>query len=204
MKHYIITITLSNGDQVASTVESESSHEALGKLFATPKFQTFASGLDITRVECRHAASPSEANPTYIVQPSVREGHAVVTDTDHGITVSFQIGRLNATQKVTPLNESYSAAQLARFCRQMADWLQANRLDLVTDNADALRSWRLLRVGSRIAAERKRQGLTQAELAAMSDTPSGTVAKIERGEINASTAILGKIAAALGIELGIK
>lgn len=200
---YAITITLTGGDQIVATVEAESSTLALSRILEAEEFQKFAGTAQVERIEFKNVAAHEDA-PTYVVQPSHTEGAAVVTDTTHHVTVTFKIGRFNATQKVTALDDGYSAKQLAHIARQLGDWLQANRLDLVTTDADALRSWRLLRVGQTIAEERKRQGLTQAELANLADLPAGSLAKIERGETNSSTAILGKIAAALGIELGIK
>lgn len=201
---YIITVTLTGGDQVVATVGAESSSLALSRLLATPEAQRFIGSAAIERVECREVEKPSTTQPTYIVQPSRTEGMAVVTDTTHNVTVTFKIGRFNTTQKMTALDDRYSAKQLAHYARLLADWLQANRLDLVTTDADALRSWRLLKVGQTIAEARKAQGLTQQELANLADLPPNSLAKIERGETNSSTAILGKIAAALGIELGIK
>lgn len=201
---YIITVTLTGGDQVVATVGAKSSALALSRLLVTPEFQRFAGSAAIERVECHEVERPGATQSTYLVQPSRTEGMAVVTDTTHNVTVTFKIGRFNATQKVTALDGRYSAKQLAHYARLLADWLQTNRLDLVTTDADALRSWRLLKVGQTIAEARKSQGLTQQELASLADLPPNSLAKIERGETNSSTAILGKIAAALGIELGIK
>lgn len=203
MQHYTINITLSNGDQVSATVEAADSATAIKKVIAAPHFQRFVGSATVTHIDCRQVEPSEEQAPTYMVQPSRTEGRAVITDVTHGVTMTFAIGHLD-DQHITALDDQMSATDLAHWCRLMADWLQSNRLDLISTDADALRKWRLLRVGQTIAAARKKRGLTQSQLAYISNLPSGSLAKIERGETNSSTAILGKIAAALGIELDIR
>ena len=61
----------------------------------------------------------------YIIQPS-RENPSgwILTDTENGVCISFEDGRLNETQKVTVLDDvpKPSADELSRIMRGMGDW----------------------------------------------------------------------------------
>lgn len=61
----------------------------------------------------------------YLLQPSsTRPNGWVLTDTEHGIVLTFEDGRFNDTQKVTVLEDvpQHSADELARIMRELGDW----------------------------------------------------------------------------------
>lgn len=61
----------------------------------------------------------------YLLQPSsTRPNGWVLTDTEHGIVLTFEDGRFNDTQKVTVLDDmpNPSPADLARIMSKMGDW----------------------------------------------------------------------------------
>lgn len=61
----------------------------------------------------------------YIFQKSsTRPDGWVLTDTEHGIVLTFEDGRFNETQKVTVLEDvpQPSADELARIMRELGDW----------------------------------------------------------------------------------
>ncbi|GEL96120.1 helix-turn-helix domain-containing protein [Cellulomonas composti] len=60
----------------------------------------------------------------------------------------------------------------------------------------------LAALGSRVAAERRRMGLTQDELADRSGVSRPTISKIERGVQDVGVVALHKIAKVLGTEAG--
>lgn len=61
----------------------------------------------------------------YVIQPS-RENPSgwILTDTENGVCISFEDGRLNETQRVTVLDDvpKPSAEELSRIMRGMGDW----------------------------------------------------------------------------------
>lgn len=62
----------------------------------------------------------------YLLQPSsTHPGYWVLTDTEHGIVLTFEDGRFNDTQKVTVLDDmpNPSPEALARIMSEMADWV---------------------------------------------------------------------------------
>ncbi len=56
-------------------------------------------------------------------------------------------------------------------------------------------------VGSVVRAARRRAGLSQAELAGRIGTSQPSVARLERGQVSPTVAVLDRIARALGAEL---
>jgi DNA-binding XRE family transcriptional regulator len=58
-------------------------------------------------------------------------------------------------------------------------------------------------VSERIHAERKKAGLTQVELAEKAGLPQSHISRLEGGKHSPSRATLEKIAAALGVEVGV-
>jgi ribosome-binding protein aMBF1 (putative translation factor) len=60
----------------------------------------------------------------------------------------------------------------------------------------------LVRVGAKIRAERERQGISQADLAAAAGLHRTYVGGVERGERNISIINLERIANALGVSVG--
>lgn len=61
----------------------------------------------------------------YIMQKSSTKPNGfVLTDTEHGIVVTFEEGRFNDTQKVTVLEDvsKPSPIEFARIMGEMADW----------------------------------------------------------------------------------
>jgi transcriptional regulator with XRE-family HTH domain len=63
--------------------------------------------------------------------------------------------------------------------------------------ADAL----LIAIGSKVAALRKRRGLTQEQLAEHLDVSPGYLRRIERGSENLTLRSLGKLAASLDLSI---
>lgn len=62
----------------------------------------------------------------YLLQPSsAHPGYWVLTDTEHGIVLTFEDGRFNDTQKVTVLDDipNPSPEALARIMSEMDDWV---------------------------------------------------------------------------------
>ena len=61
----------------------------------------------------------------YILQKSTAKPNSwVLTDTEHGIVVTFEEGLFNDTQKVTVLEDvpQPSPTELARIVGELADW----------------------------------------------------------------------------------
>lgn len=66
----------------------------------------------------------------YIMQKSEQPGWWVATDKENGIVIKFKEHAFNETQKVTILEEcSCSALQLARFMREMGEWVARDHPD---------------------------------------------------------------------------
>lgn len=86
---------------------------------------------------------------------------------------------------------------MATAMREMADWLIENHAELVYSEVEYNR----LRIGRRIAALRKEQGLTQGDLATASGLSQSHVARIERGMYSLGIDTLYKIAKPLGKEI---
>jgi y4mF family transcriptional regulator len=59
------------------------------------------------------------------------------------------------------------------------------------------------KVGDALRAERERQGLTQNDLAALADVGVVTIYNVEQGKQTIRADALGRVARALGLELGI-
>lgn len=54
---------------------------------------------------------------------STRPNGWVLTDTENGIVVTFDDGKFNDTQKVTPLDDvNHTPAELARIMRELGEW----------------------------------------------------------------------------------
>lgn len=61
----------------------------------------------------------------YLLQPSsTHPGYWVLTDTEHGIVVSFEDGCFNETQKATFLGDKPrpTAEEFARIMQELGDW----------------------------------------------------------------------------------
>lgn len=60
----------------------------------------------------------------YIIQnSSTRPNGWVLTDTENGIVVTFDDGKFNDTQKVTPLEDvNHTPAELAHIMRELGEW----------------------------------------------------------------------------------
>lgn len=70
----------------------------------------------------------------YQLQPSTQQqGWWVLTDKDNGIVCRFKEHQFNETQKMTFLEdvEQPDALKIARFMREMADWLRENHYDKI-------------------------------------------------------------------------
>ena len=62
----------------------------------------------------------------YIIQPCQENPSGwILTDTENGVCISFEDGRLNDTQRVTVLDDmpKPSADELSRIMRGMGDWV---------------------------------------------------------------------------------
>lgn len=62
----------------------------------------------------------------YIIQPSQENPSGwILTDTENGVCISFEDGRLNDTQRVTVLDDvpMPSADELSRIMRGMGEWI---------------------------------------------------------------------------------
>lgn len=68
----------------------------------------------------------------YILQKSTAKPNGwVLTDTEHGIVVTFEEGRFNDTQKVTVLEDvsKPSPTDLARIMGELSDWVLKHHPD---------------------------------------------------------------------------
>lgn len=66
----------------------------------------------------------------FILQESKQAGYLTATDTTNQIVCSFQLGKFNATQKFTSLNDThFDVGKLSTIMREFGDWLQANHAD---------------------------------------------------------------------------
>jgi hypothetical protein len=67
----------------------------------------------------------------FIIQKSEKPGYWVCTDTDNKIVCVFEQGNYNDNQEFTTLEDFNPAdfMQMARFAREMGDWLRENHYD---------------------------------------------------------------------------
>lgn len=68
----------------------------------------------------------------YIIQKSSTNPNGrVLTDTEHGIVITFEEGRFNDTQKVTVLEDvpKPSPTALARIMGELSDWVLKHHPD---------------------------------------------------------------------------
>jgi hypothetical protein len=64
----------------------------------------------------------------FIIQPSEKPNHWVCTDTDNLIVCVFEEHKFNETQEFDYIGDklTFNANNLARFAREMGDWLREN------------------------------------------------------------------------------
>ena len=67
----------------------------------------------------------------YILQESEKPNHWICTDQENQIVCVFEDHKFNDTQKITTLNDFDPAKykDLARFMREMGDWLSKNHYE---------------------------------------------------------------------------
>jgi hypothetical protein len=69
----------------------------------------------------------------YIIQPSEKLNHFVVTDQVNKIVVIFEKGKYNDTQKIETLEDFSNAnfMNMAKYMREIGDWLVNNHYNLL-------------------------------------------------------------------------
>lgn len=75
---------------------------------------------DITSIQIDQLTDTTEEDEAnYILQPGSKSNWWTATDITHGIVMQWENGKLNDTQKVTALNDGYTALELARYAREL-------------------------------------------------------------------------------------
>ena len=69
----------------------------------------------------------------YILQNSEKENYFVCTDTENLIVCTFENHNFNDNQRFTTLEnfDPNNFMQLAKFAREMGDWLRANHYEKI-------------------------------------------------------------------------
>lgn len=206
MKRFNIVFKISGGDEVQANSTAHNQAEAVEKVMTTEQFIKFVGDREILSVDIKPAVPEPQVNQgRFVVQPSVQEGLAVLADTAYNVVIKFKIGDFNGSARVTSLDGAKVGPQrLSTILRQAAEWLKVNRLDLLTEDADAVKQWRLLRIGKQIRDARLEQGLTQKQLGEMSGVGYNHISQIEMGCYSATIDTLGKLCAALNISLDVR
>ncbi|MDR1561110.1 MAG: helix-turn-helix transcriptional regulator [Holosporaceae bacterium] len=123
-------------------------------------------------------------------------GAWICTDTKNQIFCHFENGKFNETQK-TRFTQQEDFQVLARYCREMSDWLKANHYEKVFNDGYAER----IKFCKKISTIRKEKGLTQEQLALKINMKPNNLSRIESGRNMPGLGILIKIANALGYEV---
>lgn len=206
MKKYKVIIRFTDGDEINCNVVAESQAEALQRVVSEEKAIEFISEGNkvVDNVDIAYIGEYEEItdDPSrFSVEPSQeREGWYVAVDKKNNVVILFEKCNFNNTIDCKPLDDA-PALDLATAMRELVDWLRKYHSELLDSNEDLLRQANRKRIGSLIADERKRHGLSIRELADMCGVTFQNITKIENGKYNVSIDILRKICDALGVEI---
>lgn len=204
---YNVTLVLANGDEVRAALNAATADRAVNILTKLLSRSPGVRKRDIVRIGVTPIAG-EDADPKagrYIVQASQDEGRAVVTDTECGVVVTFEVGNFNDSARTTLLNdyEGDDVMRVATALRELGGWLATNRPDLITADADKVAAWRLLKVCRQVAEARKAKGLTFRDLGRACGISPGNLCRYEAGSLVPKVDTLSRIAGALGITIEI-
>ena len=120
------------------------------------------------------------------------------TDHDSGLYVIFEARKFNETQGVN-IPEGMTPDDALRALVEMSDWLAIFHYSLVMPERATARQM----IAHQLSSLRRREGLTQQQLADRVGCPQSTIARLERARHDASVGFVAEVAEALGCELRI-
>lgn len=134
MKRYKITIKLSNGDEVQSTVTARNQADAIKRLERTPEFARFVGPHEIINMDIEPIPIKPIDNERFAVTTiDNKPGWYMVADLDNLIKIEWKKGMYNETQRVLPIGQGkeLDAMQAATAMREIGEYLNNNFKELL-------------------------------------------------------------------------
>lgn len=134
MNRYLITITLSTGEQVQARSVGEDRKDALRRIQALPQYQDFVANKAVRKVSVEFYEVVQPINPKdFVLQKSTRsDSQYLVTDRRNNIVVFFEKGKYNETARIVPLDDfPNDTLETATILREIGEYLALYHEELV-------------------------------------------------------------------------
>lgn len=135
MRYYVKIYNEKADEMIEVLVDAENKEQAIDKIFSLDKAKEMMKDWDdVTEVECRPIKEDAVLDKDrFVLQPSKEPGWYVLTDKKLLITLFFEAGDYNGSQKVKFIDENLitSPIELATSLRLMGDWMLKYHKELI-------------------------------------------------------------------------